>query len=332
MSSGQPLTIRQILPSGMAVDDFYVLLAACAAFSVVFLVGRSFMERDTLAPRIKAMQERRKTMKDALISPRRRKSKHLPEEPIHLIKKIVMKLKLLPGERVAELNRQLICAGYRSKDAKYIVAFAKTVAPLLLFALAFGLVKIDFTNLMSNGWRLFVPVAMGYAGLKLPDLLIANARGKRYKKLQKSLPDTLDLMTICAEAGLSLAATVDRVSKELRLSYPEMADELALTALEMGLLPDRMKAMHHLGERVEIPEVRGIVSVLVQTEKYGTPVSQALRVLSAEFREQRMLRAEQKAAKLPAIMTVPMIVFILPTLFVVVITPAIIKVLDTMAQ
>src|SRR5262249_23731689 len=127
----------------------------------------------------------------------------------------------------------------------------------------------------------------------------------------------------------SLTASLDRVSRELGSVYPEMAEELSLTSIELSFLPDRKKALGNLAERVDIPEIRGIAGVLIQTEKYGTPVSQALRVLAAEFRTQRMLRAEQKAARLPAIMTIPMILFILPTLFVVILTPAIFRVLET---
>ncbi len=155
-----------------------------------------------------------------------------------------------------------------------------------------------------------------------------NARGKRYGDMQKALSDTLDLLLICAEAGLSLAAALERVSRELGLAYPVMAEELGITSVELGFLPDRKKALQNLAERNDMQEIRGIVSVLIQTEKYGTPISQALRVLSAEFRTQRMLRAEQKAARLPAIMTEPMNVFILPTLLVIVLSPAIIKLMD----
>ncbi len=136
-------------------------------------------------------------------------------------------------------------------------------------------------------------------------------------------------MTICAEAGLSLATMLDRVSRELAIAYPEIAEEMAMTSVEIGFLPDRNQALSNLAERCTLREVRGIVSVFIQTEKYGTPIAQALRVLSAEFRQARMLRAEQKAARLPALMTVPMIVFILPTLFIVILAPAIVKLLIT---
>ncbi len=127
---------------------------------------------------------------------------------------------------------------------------------------------------------------------------------------------------------MTLSAALDRVSKELGVAYAELTDEIAITSIEIGFLPERRKALENLAERVNLPEVRALTSILIQTEKYGTPVSQALRVLSKEFRQQRMLAAEQKAARLPALMTVPMICFILPTLFVVVIAPALINVFN----
>jgi tight adherence protein C len=163
-------------------------------------------------------------------------------------------------------------------------------------------------------------------------MYVRRVRKKRYLYIQRSLSDVLDLMTICAEAGLSLSASLNRVSRELALSYPQMAEELQLTAVEMGFLPDRNKALINLSERCALPEVRGITNVLIQTEKYGTPIAQALRVLSSEFRQARMLRAEQKAARLPAMMTVPMITCILPTLFIVIISPAVVKLLDTTSK
>ena len=185
----------------------------------------------------------------------------------------------------------------------------------------------------ESRWYLFNyvwPVLGAYIGLKLPVWYVRYARKKRYHSIRKSLPDVLDLMTICAEAGLSLSASLDRVSRELIIAYPEMAEELTMTSLEMSFLPDRNKALTNMSERCQMPEVRGIVSVLIQTEKYGTPIAQALRVLSTEFRQTRMLNAEQKAARLPALMTVPMIIFILPTLFIVIIAPAIIKLMTTL--
>jgi tight adherence protein C len=128
--------------------------------------------------------------------------------------------------------------------------------------------------------------------------------------------------TRSAEAGLTVDAAFNRVSKELGKAYPELGDEFGLTAIELGFLSERRQAFENLANRVDLEAVRGVVTTMIQTEKYGTPLASALRVLSAEFRHQRMMRAEEKAARLPAIMTVPLILFILPTLFVVILGPA----------
>lgn len=321
------LRLATLLPAGMTPDDFYVMAAAAAAFLVVMAVGSSFIERDTLGPRIKALQERQQQMKSDAISTKRRKNKPKTEKNLNWVKKLVVRFKLLPRDQMGKMQMALITAGYRSRDAVYVYTFTKLIGPML--GAGMGLMLMPA---MTEGltWKSLLPVATTFFGLKLPDILVANARAKRYTAIRRSLADTLDLMLICAEAGLSLPATLERVSRELRLAYPEMAEELALTSIEMGFSPDRNKPLHSLAERINLQEVRGLVSVLVQTEKYGTPISQALRVLSTEFRGQRMLAAEQKAARLPAIMTVPMITLILPTLFVVVLTPAVLRTLDAM--
>ena len=137
---------------------------------------------------------------------------------------------------------------------------------------------------------------------------------------------------ICAEAGLSLDTALNRVADEMAVSAPELADELALTSVELNFLPERRMALGNLAKRVDLPAIRGVVNTLIQTEKYGTPLAQSLRVLSAEFREQRMLKAEEKAARLPATLTVPMIMFILPTLFIVLVGPAMLGVYDQMSK
>ena len=163
----------------------------------------------------------------------------------------------------------------------------------------------------------------------LPVVFLRNAISKRYQKLRRQLPDGLDLLVICAEAGLSLDAALTRVARELGGSAPELADELGLTSIELGFLPNRRQALLNLVRRVDLPPFRAVINTLMQTERYGTPLAHSLRVLASEFRDERMMRAEEKAARLPAIMTVPMILFILPALFVVLIGPAIVQVIET---
>jgi tight adherence protein C len=172
-------------------------------------------------------------------------------------------------------------------------------------------------------------LVLSYKG---PDLYVGNLEKKRTSAIRKGLPDALDLLVICAEAGLTVDAAFHRVAKELGKAYPELGDEFALTAIELGFLTERRTAFENLSMRVNLDAVRGVVTTMIQTEKYGTPLASALRVLSAEFRHERMMRAEEKAARLPAIMTVPLILFILPVLFIVILGPAACSISDALIK
>jgi tight adherence protein C len=167
---------------------------------------------------------------------------------------------------------------------------------------------------------------------KAADIYLKNKITKRSDAIRKGLPDALDLLVICAEAGLTVDAAFHRVAKELGKAYPELGDEFALTAIELGFLTERRQAFENLAMRIDLEAVKGVVTTMIQTEKYGTPLASALRVLSAEFRNERMMRAEEKAARLPAIMTVPLILFILPVLFIVILGPAACAIGDTFAK
>jgi tight adherence protein C len=168
---------------------------------------------------------------------------------------------------------------------------------------------------------------LGYKGA---DIYVNNLISKRTDLIRKGLPDAIDLLVICAEAGLTVDAAFSRVSKELGSAYPELADEFSLTSIELGFLTERRQAFENLSYRVALDHIKGVVTTMIQTEKYGTPLASSLRVLSAEFRNDRMMRAEEKAARLPAIMTVPLILFILPTLFIVILGPAACSISDAM--
>lgn len=328
MAPGQRFDIGILLaPYGITTEDAYVFFAAIAAFMVVIAIGRTLIIRNTFSSRIKLLQERRKSLQSDLAAPKRRRKQYT--ETVHMMRRVVNRFHLLQKNQVGELTSRLVSAGIRNKDAIYIFVFFKLILPIILGIAALSYVLL-FMNENPALWKWLIPVFGVYLGLRLPEFVVDHKRKKRYVAIQRGLADTLDLLMICAEAGLSLAQGLERVSRELKTAYPEIADELALTSIEMSFQPDRHKTLSGLAQRVLLPEVKGIVNVLIQTEKYGTPIAQALRTLAAEFRTQRMLRAEQKAARLPAIMTVPMIIFILPTLFIVVIAPAVIELLDTM--
>lgn len=321
--------IKRLLPRSMQTDEIVMGLIGL----VVVLVGVglyfALRPRDRTAERVRIIQERHHAMRAQVITARQRSK---PEASVNFIRAVVNRFQLLKDNQLDKTEALLVQAGFHSKDAIYVLAFFNLVLPIVLGIAGFFIMK-TFGAPPTSRWRLFNyiwPVLGAYIGLKAPLWYVRHSRKKRYHQIRKALPDVLDLMTICAEAGLSLAASLDRVSRELLIAYPEMAEELTMTSLEMGFLPDRNKALENLSVRCEMAEVRGIVSVLIQTEKYGTPIAQALRVLSSEFRQTRMLNAEQKAARLPALMTVPMIIFVLPTLFIVIIAPAAIKLMDTL--
>ncbi len=208
--------------------------------------------------------------------------------------------------------------------------FAKLALPVVGGLISvFGLLVWPVIDL-PQGTRALVAVGLTGIAAYIPDLIVRNAYTKRRAALQKGLPDALDLLVICAEAGLSLDAALKRVSDEMARAAPEIADEFMLTALELSYLPDRRAALDNLTLRCDLASIRGVVNTLTQTEKYGTPLAQSLRVLAAEFRNERMMRAEEKAARLPATLTVPLILFILPSLFIVLLGPAVISTIDNL--
>jgi tight adherence protein C len=309
--------------------NFVSMLCGAAAFAVVVLIWQALIERDPLpAERLKTVTQYR----DALQAARREKkmSRRAGFQRIGLMKQVVNWFKLARGKRFEFLRVKLARAGYRSRDAMFAFMFFK-----LVFLGGFAFVGIFFffvlhAGKLGEGPRLLIILVAGLIGWIMPNIMLKNKAQKREDLLRKSMPDALDLLVICAEAGLSLDAGFDRVSREIAPTAPELAEEMGLTSVELGFLPDRAKALQGLAERVPLPGMLALTNTLLQTEKYGTPLAQALRVLSAEMREERMMRAEEKAARLPAILTVPMIVFILPPLFVVLIGPAIIKVMGVL--
>ncbi|MDX1974293.1 MAG: type II secretion system F family protein [Rickettsiales bacterium] len=327
MNAGQPFSLKQILPPWLPVEDFYVGITAAGALICLVAVFSYLNPRNKMIARVKAIQERHQAIRGGASFQSNKRIR--PEMSVNFMRQVVTRLQLLKKNQIGKLETLLIEAGYHSKDIIIIIAFLNLVLPIILGGI--GLASLSFTQKLGI-IKYAIPIGLMYVGIKLPWWYVVRVRRKRYLKIQRALPDTLDLMTICAEAGLSLGATLDRVSRELAISYPEMGDELTITSAELSFLPERNKALSNLSERCKLPELRGVVNVLIQTEKYGTPIAQALRVLSAEFRQARMLRAEQKAARLPALMTVPMIVFVLPTLFIVILAPAIIRVMDIFAK
>lgn len=303
-------------------ENLIPILLGLATFAVVVLFWIALIEDTSADRRIRMLESRRRDLRKQL------GEKKGGGEAAAMAKGLVEKFNLLPSDTTKGTALELTQAGYRSRDAIYIFTFLRLVLPLAGWALGFFLFYVlrvwdtKANNLLMG--TLMMGIVMGL----LPTILLSNQKQKRMKSLSKSLPDALDLFVICAEAGLSLDATFERVSQELADAHPDLADEFGLTAVELGFMPDRAKALQGLSDRCPLGGVRSLVSTLVQTERYGTPLAVSMRVLSAEMRNERMMKAEEKAARLPAIMTVPMILFILPPLFIVLIGPAVLRSMD----
>jgi tight adherence protein C len=228
------------------------------------------------------------------------------------------------------LQRLLAQAGYRRPEALGLLLAAKSSCGLLLCMLVvFGLVPAGDRLGLSG---LAAGLIAVFAGTTLPELLVKLRAARRHEALARSMPDALDLMVICAEAGLPFPRILKTVARELGLSAPVMADELSYTSAELQLLPDRAGALRHLAERTRVPTIESMVASLVQAERYGTPLAQALRTIAEESRSRLILELEEKAGKLPAQLSLPLMTLILPPVVAIVATPALMRVVRSLLQ
>ena len=324
-------------PELLGFDVYWVatILMAVASIAVLIAIYAAVTVRDPMTKRVKALNERREQLKAGITASTAKKRAKLIRntETTDRMRQMLSSLKVLQEDQIKVAQQKLAQAGIRRKDLAVAVIFSRLVGPIVLgggVALwLYGMGGLaDWTTIKRFG--VFAAATIG--GYKAADIYLNNLIQKRTDAIRKGLPDALDLLVICAEAGLTVDSAFNRVAKELGRGFPELGDEFALTAIELGFLTERRMAFENLAYRVNLDSVKGVVTTMIQTEKYGTPLASALRVLSAEFRNERMMRAEEKAARLPAIMTVPLILFILPTLFIVILGPAACSIGDAFAK
>lgn len=311
--------------------DLLASLSAAAAFITAIWVGNSLVERDLMSGRIKSLEERRKALRAGLRSTKRRRETKTAGS-LSIMRQVVNRLKLLRSQQADKMSLKMVRAGWRSRDAIVIYFFCKLCLPMLSGVAAILMFYVFGGDGMSSSKKAFYAISFVLAGSYAPDVVVRNFVDRRKAKLRDGLPDALDLLVICAEAGLSMDSAMTRVAREISSAYPELGEEFGLTAIELGFLPERSQALENLALRVDLSGIRGLVGTLQQSEKYGTPLAQSLRVLSTEFRNERLMKAEEKAARLPAILTLPMVVFILPPLFIVLLGPAILRTLDAIRK
>jgi len=302
----------------------FAVLVALAVFATLYSLAAPFMERGDLDKRMKAVSTEREQMRARERARMNADGKaSLRTQNNQSVRQIVERFNLREALVDEGTLNKLRAAGLRSQNALNMFLVARFLLPFLFLILA-AVWVFALGNLASKpiGIRILAVVGFAYVGFYAPNIFVSNKVGKRQKSIKRAWPDALDLMLICVESGNSIEAAMRRAAEEIGTSSPELAEELALTTAELSFLQDRRTALENLGNRTQLDIVRSVVQALIQADRYGTPVSQALRVLAQESRDERMNEAEKKAAALPPKLTVPMILFFLPVLVAVILGPA----------
>jgi tight adherence protein C len=308
-----------------------MMLASVAAIATVITLAMPLLSPDTLGKRMKSVAlEREKIRQRERERLAREKDKVvLRQSPKQYMQKWVERLNLTKWLAQEEARDKLVQAGYRGQAPYVAFLFFRMVTPIVLFLLTvfYVFVVIDLDQPVTI--KIGLCLAAAYGGMQVPYMFLKNRIAKRQLSIKRAFPDALDLLLICCESGMSIEAAFKKVSEEIGSQSVALAEELTLTTAELSYLPDRKLAYDNLAKRTDIDGVKSVCMALQQSERYGTPMAQTLRVMAQENRDLRMTEAEKKAAALPPKLTVPMILFFLPVLFIVILGPAAIKVMGT---
>ena len=305
-----------------------MLFAAIAAGATVLTLALPLLARDTLSTRMRAVAFEREKIRQRERERLAQGSKiTLRQAPKIYMKTVVENFNLSKWVGQEQAHAMLLQAGYRGQAPYVTYLFFRMVMPvaMLLASLfyVFVVVKLDQPTMIKIG----ISIGAAYFGMLSPNLFLKNRIQRRQVSIKRAFPDALDLLLICIESGMSVEAAFQKVSDEIGSQSVELAEELTLTTAELSYLPDRRKAYDNLAKRVALDGVKAVCLALQQAERYGTPLGMTMRVLSQENRDMRMSEAEKKAAGLPPKLTVPMILFFLPVLFIVILGPAAIRVM-----
>ena len=310
---------------GFDIQDIFALVTAIAVVASILAVAMPFLETDKLGSRMKEVATEREKIRRrerALLNGDGRAKPSLRQEPKAVIMNIVDRFNMRDAFADKKSRSKLKQAGYRSENNLMTFTFARIVGPMVGFAVAlfyiFVVIKPEYPPMV----RIFLALLFAYACYYAPSLYIHNQIAKRQKSITRAWPDALDLLLICVESGMTSETGFQKVSNEIGKSSVELAEEMTLLTAELSYLQDRKTAYENMSERTGLEGVRAVMTSLIQAERYGTPLGDALRVMASENRAARMNAAEKKAAALPPKLTVPMILFFLPSIFVVVLGPA----------
>ena len=322
--------MQQILTFILNPQILFMVFVAIATFATVMTIALPALSRDRMGSRMKVMAVQRDAMRaERLQELNAQQSRgQLRTKPKDFMQRIVDRFNLRNYFESDELRERLKMAGLRGQAPLVAFMFFRLLTPFVCFIgvltyLAFAKAGQDMVPIMKLG----VAIGAGYIGMYVPNIFLSNLISKRQTSIGHAFPDALDLLLICVQAGMSVEAAFAKVAQEISSQSLELAEELSLTTAELSYLPERRMAYENLGKRIGLASIKATTTSLIQAERYGTPVGQALRTMAKENRDMRMAEAEKKAAALPPKLTVPMIVFFLPVLFVVILGPAVVRVM-----
>jgi tight adherence protein C len=322
----------ELLEHALNVQTITMLLAAVAAAATVLTLAMPLVFADPLDKRMRAVAIEREKMRqrerERLAQEKQKIS--LRQSPKLYVQTIVDRFNLSKWVGQEEARLKLVQAGFRGHAPYITYLFFRMVTPVasMLFAVVYLFVVLHLKQ--SLPVKIGICIAAAYVGMHLPLMFLKNRIQRRQISIRRAFPDTLDLLLICVESGMSIEAAFKKVSEQIGTQSVALAEELTLTMAELSYLPDRRQAYENLARRTDIDGVKSVCMALQQAERYGTPLAATLRTMAQENRDMRMSEAEKKAAALPPKLTVPMIVFFLPVLFVVILGPAAIKVMHVM--
>ncbi len=322
--------LDQVLAKLSDVHFMAILLASIGCASTVLMAFLPLLQTDDLGRRIKAVSTERERIRlrerERMAAAQNQNKTQLRYKTGGMAKTVSEKLNLRQWLSTDTAKQQLNMAGFRGQSAEYAFLVFRFVGPIAFFLIALFYMFVVNRGDHSTTFKIAIAIAGAFAGIKAPELFLRNKTAKRQKSMGRAYPNMVDLLIICAESGMSIEHAVRKVSMEIGAESVELAEELSLLAAEMSYLENRRLAFENLNARTGLEAIKQLMTVLVQSEKYGTPLGAALRVLAQESRTQRMTAAEKKAASLPPTLTVPMILFFLPGLFAAILGPAVIQI------
>jgi tight adherence protein C len=321
------------MSSFLNMDFVIVALTSLAAAGTFVALIIPLMNRDERKERVRSVIEKKRKSLFEQTREQSQKPGKADEKSLSASESVAaaFKMQKLMGDMGAKVRDQMYQAGYRSPNApvKYMMARFGIAVFLVLFCL---LIIVKKGEDISDKVAAMMILGGAFIGYMLPKVLLKNQIIKRMAEINLAFPDALDMMLICVQGGIGLEQTVDRIAEEISEHSPVLAEELGILSAEMAMLNDRRGALQDFARRVGSGAAKSFATALIQAEQYGTSVSQALRVMSDELRDQRMAEAERKAASLPPKLTVPMIMFFLPVLFVIILVPTVMQAMENLSK